>query len=261
MSSVPIMPLNVEEFFADPNVEDMDGEQRAMWMQLCAKAWQRKTLLPADDASLARLMGVGLKRWRSYYKPVFAPLMVAEELEKNRRSFGSFLRIKKVNAVWDQVADRIEKNKTFAAHARAAKAAKAGKAPSVAEPKNTSAPASVPVSAPAPAPETDPSLHQNQDKKGRDAAHPQAGRLALSQAPIIDAAALPPRVNGHVERSASAGSPSLKGGSPAKPSEALLRSKLVNARLDDDDDEPARPSASGLFGALEAAIRGKAEED
>lgn len=256
MTSVPIMPLNVEEFFASPEVEDMTAEQAAMWLLLIAECWRRKTLLPADDKKLARILGVDVRRWRSYYKPVFAPYMV-RDVGNSRADCSDFYRIAKVNTVWDQVANRIARNKSNAAHARAEKAAKAGKAPSVAEPKKPSV--AEPVAAPAAEPEA--GLYQNQDKKGRDAAHPQAGRLALSQAPIIDAAALPPRVNGHVERSASAGSPSLKGGSPAKPSEALLRSKLVNARLDDDDDEPARPSASGLFGALEAAIRGKAEED
>lgn len=256
MTSVPIMPLNVEEFFGSPEVEDMDAEQAAMWLLLIAECWRRKTLLPADDRKLARILGIDVRRWRSHYKPVFEPLMVTEMSATVGRTVADFYRIPKVNTVWDQVAKRIAKTKADAAHARAAKAAKHGKVPSGPEPKKPSAPEPVTAAATEPAP----ALHQNYEE-GRDAAHPKAGRLALPT-PTGKAGALPPRVNGHVERSARTGSPSLKGGSPTAPSEALLKSRLVQAPLDDDDDEPKRPNTGGLFGALEAAIRhGKSEED
>ena len=229
------MPLNVEAFLADPNVEDMTGEQRAMWLLAIVESWRRKTLLPADDKKLARALNLDVRRWRSYYKPVLGPLMTKEMSVTVGQNVGEFYRIAKVNAVWDQVANRIAKAKADTAHARAAKAAKHGKQPSAPEPKP--APVAAPVTEPAPAPAS--ALHKNLNKNGE----PQPSkRPAVS--PFLQS---PQQVNG-AEHDTEA--------EPA--SDPALRHRLVSDGL---KPSPKPADRSTLFGALQAAIREEENDD
>lgn len=229
MSAVPIMPLNVEEFFASPEVDDMDGEQAAVWLKLIAECWRRKTLLPADDSKLARILDVDVRVWRRRYKPVFVPLMTQEKSQTVSGTVSNFYRIAKVNSVWDQVANRIARNKSNAAHARAEKAAKHAKAPSAPEPKKPSDPA--PIAEPAAEPEA--GLYQNQDKKGG----PQPSKRPAAS-PFLQTG------NGHFAEA-------------EPPSDPSLVERLVSDGL----KRSSQPDRGSLFGALQAAIREEDDDD
>ncbi|MER9336023.1 hypothetical protein NKJ06_18870 [Mesorhizobium sp. M0293] len=258
MTSVPIMPLNVDKLLSDKKVQRLmrGGETRAFWVWFLTQMWANKAWLPADERIVSDMLDVDVRRWRNKYKPIFEQLL----LQEVDPVVGHIYRHQHLSDVWDRVAKRISETHASLARARAGKAAKHGKTPSVTEPKKP--PAAEPVQAPAAEPSA--GFNKNLEKKGGPPPIPRLGGSPFS-APTVDVPALPPRgLNGHAERSAVAGSPSLKGGSPAKPSDALLRSRLVAKRLDEDDEPQAsRPSGdTGLFGALEAAIRhGKSEED
>jgi uncharacterized protein YdaU (DUF1376 family) len=256
MVDLPFMMMNWSRFFSDAKVAVMPTEAQGIYALVLGRMWLNQGWLKADDKVIARMIGLDVRAWRSRFKPHIVPLL-RRQIDPH---VGDIYVQKHLQEVRAAALASVEKTQASTARARAAKAAKHGKTPSEPEPKK--APATEPVSEPAAAPvsgSTSGVKPQPQQKR----ALPLTGREPFSVAPSSpDLGALPPRVNGHVERSARTGSPSLKGGSPTAPSEALLKSRLVQAPLDDDEDEPKRPSAVGLFGALEAAIRqGKPEED
>lgn len=218
MTAVPIFPLNAEELLADLKLKRLmrSGEKRAMWLWLLTTMWLNKAWLPADEQTIAAMLGIDVRRWKVTYKPIFEQLLVRE----HQPLVGDIYRQPKLTDVWNATVERITKNKRLAADARAAKAAKHGQSPSAAERPSGPAPE------PAAAPVTEPAagLHQNQDKKGPASGHPNG---PAQPGPFT---AVPLR--------------SGPGGEVAPPSDPALVKRLVSDGL-------KRPRATGLMAALE----------
>lgn len=261
MPDVPFMRMWWGDFFADPKVAALPGETRGIYACLLGAMWQNGGWLANNDSMIARLLGLHVLTWKARHKPLVLPLL---SVGVTPMVPGGVLTQKRLTKEWRKATQLIEENHSKAAKARAAKAAKSTKQASVTEPQTP--PVTEPLTRPVTEIVTEP-VKALQPEPEPDKNRPlpsQAERPILS--PLQDLGALPPRerrVNGKGVHSASPGSPSLKGGSPVKPSPALLKSKLVNTPLDEDDGEVAtRSGGTSLFGALEAAIRhGKPEED
>jgi len=232
MTSVPIMPLNVEELLSDKKMQRLmrGGETKAFWEWLLTVMWANKAWLPCDERVLCDMLDVDVRRWRNKYKPIFEQLLV-REIEP---IVGHIYRHPKLTSVWDDVAKRIEKNQRALEEARAQKAAKAKRQASAAEPKKTAATEPVTASAAEPAA----GHHQNQDRRIRT--------LPIKQVESSNSSAEPHSANVDDDRvlakpngtaAADVGSPGLEGRSPPQPDEpvkptpALLRSKLVAPQL------------------------------
>lgn len=259
MTDVPFMKMWWKDFFTD--TQTLPGETRAVYALLLGAMWLNQGWLPDNDAVIAKALGMHLLTWKKRHKPLLTPLLTHGV---SPLVTGGVWTQKRLTREWQSATRSVAENKAALAKARAEKAAKSRREASAAEPKKASVAA--PVTDPVAGPVTERAAGDKPepDKKGGP---PPIARLGGSpfSAPTVDVTALPPRaVNGHAERSGTVRSPSLKGGSLPSPSDALLRSRLVGKRMDEDDEpEPSRPSGGGgLFGALEAAIRqGKSEDD
>lgn len=275
MPDLPYMAMNWGRFFTDSKVAALTGEAQGIYACLLGRMWLNQGWLKADDKLIARLLGLDVRVWRSRFKPQIEPLLRREK----EPHVGDIYTQKHLQEVRARAIATVEKMQARTAPARAAKAAKARKAPSVTEPKAepVTKSATETVTEPVTAPETTGKRKGKGETTSPVTLEPRlsaAGRAAAltsSAVPpphhVSTAGALPPReglANGDVAHSAHGRSPSLKGGSLPAPSPALLKSKLVNTPLDDDEDDTRRRDHVGnsLFGALEAAIRhGKSEDE
>lgn len=256
------MSIDWPGFLMSAHVKAMPVETKGIYLLLLGEMWTNEGWLPNDDKLIAQRLGMDVRVWRRHRK-LIAPCLT--EVRDNSSTIPAGMLVqKRLTREYQHTLELVEKKRAQTEPARAKRLAKTAQAASVTERK--APPVTKPVAEPVTSPETKPVTSTATDGEAeaeKKRALPLQSREPFSSAPTVDVAALPPRVNGHAERSARTGSPSLKGGSPTVPSEALLRSKLVSKVEDDEEPKPKPAKAGvGLFGALEAAIRhGKPEEE
>lgn len=75
------MPLFINAFFADENVQAMNTEQRGAYMMLLMRGWQQSppASVPDDDAKLANWAGLAKARWMKMRDVVITPFDVGED--------------------------------------------------------------------------------------------------------------------------------------------------------------------------------------
>lgn len=268
MPDLPFMPMNWSRFFSDGKVATLSIEAQGVYALLLGRMWLNEGWLCADDRVIAKQIGIDIRAWRRTYRPLIEPLL--------RRDIdpyiGPIYTQKYLTEVRISALDLKQTRAASTARARAAKAAKSRRTPSVTEPKTA------PVIEPVIAPVTETAAGVKPQPQKEEA-------LPLKKAesffpPTTQGLGAP---SGEAAAAAPVASPSRKGGSLPPPTPALLRSKIVKgnghgtaAQPDDDSDrnrggqtpmlDAARaaksdPPATGLFGALEAAIRAAKSDD
>jgi uncharacterized protein YdaU (DUF1376 family) len=246
MADLPYMMMNWARFFADAKVAVLEPEAQGIYALLLGRMWLNEGWLSADDRVLCRILGLDIRRWRSVYKPAIAPLLRREIVPH----VGEVYTQKHLQEVRRSSLAISEKNVQRTAAARAAIAAKRGHKPTVTEPKQkpVTKPATETVTETATAPATS-SKEQPQQNKG-STLHVES---PYSDAVPSTPAALPPRDQGEVEPSASAGSLGLGGRFPAMPSDEAEQGERsgLTKRLVADGLKPKR----GLLGSLDMGKR------
>jgi uncharacterized protein YdaU (DUF1376 family) len=88
----PCFPLYPSDFFGDPKVRLMSGEEQAFYVILLMNMWQNAKdkempYLPNDDKKIAQLLRIDVRTWRKIRLAVFDCLKVtAEKIESPRLS-------------------------------------------------------------------------------------------------------------------------------------------------------------------------------
>jgi len=99
MSQFPYMPFYTGDFFSD--TQHLSFEERAAYNFLLYRMWEHKARLPDNDTVLARLIGITLRRWRTY-KPMVMPFLTRVE--------GGFLTQKKLLKEYRKCESKSQKN-------------------------------------------------------------------------------------------------------------------------------------------------------
>ena len=99
MSKAPSMPMYWDSYIADTT--HLVTEEHGAYLLLLAAMWRRDGSVPDDDKDIARIVGLSLSKW----------LKVRARLGSMIQTDGKRLTQKKLQEIWKNTQERIEKNK------------------------------------------------------------------------------------------------------------------------------------------------------
>jgi len=105
MSDLPVLPIAVADLITDTT--HMSAEQFGAYVRVLLAMWRNGAELDDDDAGLAQLTGVPLKRWRAMREIVLKPVSVID---------GKLFQ-KRLSKTWDDV-QRLRLQRVSAVNAR-----------------------------------------------------------------------------------------------------------------------------------------------
>jgi uncharacterized protein YdaU (DUF1376 family) len=105
MSDLPVLPIAVADLITDTT--HMSAEQFGAYVRVLLAMWRNGAELDDDDAGLAQLTGVPLKRWRAMREIVLRPVSIID---------GKLFQ-KRLSKTWDDV-QRLRLQRVSAANTR-----------------------------------------------------------------------------------------------------------------------------------------------
>jgi hypothetical protein len=237
------MKLDLKRFFGDGKVRALGGRIGHAYLWLLARMWENGGFISSKDRVVARLLDIDVDVYRRSYRAQIAAMLT----RLPDAHLGEIFTQKTLVDLMVEAADlRLRNRDKTAAATRARKSAKSKQRPPVTNNVTKQRDDDRDDDRDDTVTET---VTSTSNSNSRDKALPQVAESLIPTAPTVDAAALPPRENGHAGGSADVGSPGLGGRSPPQPSEkievtaALLATPLVKkarsglmAALDDDED-------------------------